>query len=118
MNNEKVAIPELDSMKELPDLCANRDIRAEVKDLYYRYRGRCESFLLPLLGRGCDDAPKYYVYAWYAKTEPKKYFYVGKGTAMRYKHSLDDLDQIEQFFINLVKSAIVEEYRVLRNTAE
>lgn len=34
---------------------------------------------------------RFYVYAWYSKTEPKKYFYIGKGTASRYKHILKDI---------------------------
>lgn len=38
---------------------------------------------------------KYYVYHWYAKTDPKRVFYVGKGTGRRYSHILSEIKQYE-----------------------
>lgn len=38
---------------------------------------------------------KYYVYHWYAKTEPKRIFYVGKGTGRRYSHILSEIKKYE-----------------------
>ncbi len=37
------------------------------------------------------ETRNFYVYAWYAKTTPKRYFYVGKGTGKRYTHILNDI---------------------------
>ena len=44
----------------------------------------------------CDDSIRNsYVYAWYTKTNPKKYFYVGKGKRDRYKHILKEISDVE-----------------------
>lgn len=33
----------------------------------------------------------FHIYIWYAKTTPRKIFYVGKGTSKRYKYILTDI---------------------------
>lgn len=82
------------------DLCKGMDICDEVKSLYYRYKGRCEEFL-PSISDADNEIHRYYVYAWYAKTEPKSYFYVGKGTGKRYNHILSDIDKYKKGKKNL-----------------
>ena len=60
----------------------------EVKIMYDKYRGICEKYLTHIFNADTDET-RYYVYAWYAKTNPKRYFYIGKGTRTRYRHILD-----------------------------
>ena len=36
-----------------------------------------------------------YVYAWYSKTNPKKYFYVGRGKKQRYRHILWEIGALK-----------------------
>lgn len=85
---------------ELLDLCKDMSICDEVKDLYYKYKGRCECFL-PFISDADNKIRRYYVYAWYAKTEPKGYFYVGKGTGKRYNHILSDIGKYKNGKKNL-----------------
>ena len=69
------------------DLCANVEVCDEVREMYYKYQGLCEPYLRTL--RYADNTiHDHYVYAWFAKTTPKRYFYVGKGTRSRYNHIL------------------------------
>lgn len=42
-----------------------------------------------------DEKRDSYVYGWFTKTEPKKYFYIGKGKKDRYKHILDEIDALK-----------------------
>ena len=36
-----------------------------------------------------------YIYAWFTKTSPKKYFYIGRGKGSRYNHILKDIEAIK-----------------------
>lgn len=69
------------------DLCANVNVCLPVREMYYKYKGRCEAFLQSVYYAD-NTKNNRYVYAWFAKTEPKRYFYVGKGTDRRYNHIL------------------------------
>ena len=75
------------------DLCKDSQINIVVKELYEQYRPECNRFIdiyrLPVFD---ITTRRYYVYAWHTKTDPKKYFYVGKGTRQRYKHILKEID--------------------------
>lgn len=42
-----------------------------------------------------DTLNNNYIYAWYSKTNPKKYFYVGRGKNERYKHILWDIGALK-----------------------
>lgn len=82
------------------DLCKDVVVREDVKELYYQFKGRCEEYL-PFISDAENGARRYYVYAWYAKTEPFSYFYVGKGTGRRYNHILSDIDKYKNGKQNL-----------------
>lgn len=75
------------------DLCKDSRINSDVKKLYEQYKTECNRFVdiyrLPDLD---ITARRYYVYAWHTKTEPKKYFYVGKGTRQRYTHIIKEIN--------------------------
>lgn len=68
----------------------------EVLDIYSRYRDTCQKYIPDDIFRASKTERRYYVYVWYTKTEPKKYFYVGKGTGSRYKHILDDIKKVKE----------------------
>lgn len=74
------------------DLCEDTRILPEVKALYSQNKTECNRFInyysLPVF---IPDDRRFYVYAWHTRTEPKRYFYVGKGTRDRYKHILDEI---------------------------
>ena len=72
------------------DLCTGMDINDEVKKMYEKHKGQCEKFLTSIYLAN-KVSRRYYVYVWYAKTNPKRYFYVGKGTGIRWKHILTDI---------------------------
>lgn len=72
------------------DLCENVEIRADVRNFYNKYKGRCEPFLSSIITEDNTER-KCYVYTWYTRTEPKRYFYVGKGTGHRYDHILYEI---------------------------
>lgn len=72
------------------DLCANVDVCEAVREMYYKYKGRCEQFLQSIY-EADNTKNNRYIYAWFAKTEPKRYFYVGKGTGSRYNHILQKI---------------------------
>lgn len=72
------------------DLCKNVNVREEVRNFYDKYKGRCEPFL-STISNADNYVRKYYVYAWFADTLPKRYFYVGKGTGFRYNHIINDI---------------------------
>lgn len=36
-----------------------------------------------------------YIYAWFTKTTPKKYFYIGRGKGTRYNYILKDIEKIK-----------------------
>ena len=78
------------------DLCADERIKTDVKEIYYDNQDECNRFLyhqsLPPFN---PDDRRFYVYAWHTDTIPKKYFYVGKGTKLRYKHILKDIESFE-----------------------
>lgn len=74
------------------DLCASNEIRGVVKDLYCKYRDKCDEFdlrLPPII----SGPRQYYVYAWYTCTKPKKYFYVGMGKGRRCEHIKYDIQK-------------------------
>lgn len=77
----------------MKDLCASKDIRDDVKKLYYEHQSDCNKYITPLCSSDSKGPRKYYVYAWYTKTTPKKYFYVGKGTGDRANHILADIEK-------------------------
>ncbi len=77
---------------EKRDLVANLDIAAPVRELYYEYKNECDEFFLNLPDYDATNK-KYYIYAWYADTNPKKYFYVGKGTGTRYLHIKQEINK-------------------------
>ena len=77
------------------DLCRGIEINEEVKKLYNKYKGQCEAFLSSLFSAN-QKSRRYYVYVWYAKTNPKRYFYVGKGTGTRWKHILSDIEKYKK----------------------
>lgn len=77
------------------DYCEDVRILPAVRDLYHQYKEECNRFIhndglfgLPPFD---PDNRRFYVYAWHTKTEPKMYFYVGKGTGNRCKHILSDI---------------------------
>lgn len=72
----------------------------EVKIMYDKYRGICEKYLTHIFNADTDET-RYYVYAWYAKTNPKRYFYIGKGTRTRYRHILSDIKKFKNGKQNL-----------------
>lgn len=74
---------------DFSDLCENVVVSPEVKAIYQEYKGICERFLD--LSYADNTIKRYYVYAWFAKTVPPRYFYVGKGTGSRYNHILSDI---------------------------
>lgn len=74
------------------DLCANVDVCEAVRVMYYKYKGRCEPFLQSI-SEADNVKNNCYIYAWFAKTIPKRYFYVGKGTDNRYKHILNKIKE-------------------------
>ena len=43
-----------------------------------------------------DNIRNHYIYAWYTKTEPKKYFYIGRGKGKRYNHILKDIEDLKK----------------------
>lgn len=43
-----------------------------------------------------DTERNCYVYAWYTKTNPKHYFYIGKGKRNRYQHILSEIATLEK----------------------
>lgn len=74
------------------DYCADVRILPAVRDLYKKYKLQCNRFINPYGLPAFDpNDRRYYVYAWHTNTEPKKYFYVGKGTRERYKHILYEI---------------------------
>lgn len=81
------------------DLCKNIDVREDVRAFYNKYKGRCEQYLSSVFTADNINR-KHYVYAWYAKTDPKRYFYVGKGTSHRYDHILYEIKKYKNGFHN------------------
>ena len=77
------------------DLCAGFEINDAVKSIYTKYKGQCEQFLTSIVTAD-HSLHKYYVYVWYAKATPKRYFYVGKGTGNRWKHILSDIEKFKK----------------------
>lgn len=61
-----------------------------VKTIYEKHMGQCERFITSVFSAD-NSVRRFYVYAWFAKTEPKRYFYVGKGAGVRWKHILADI---------------------------
>lgn len=60
----------------------------------------------------CNDIKKdSYIYAWFTKSQPKKYFYVGKGKKDRYKHILFDITAVE----NNPKKYKGKSYKILKD---
>ncbi len=76
---------------EITDLCENVDVCEPVKQMYSKYKGRCEAFLQSVFSADKTQKNRY-IYIWYAKTEPKRIFYVGKGTGSRYRHILHKIE--------------------------
>lgn len=72
------------------DLVSNLDIAEPVRELYYEYKKECDKYYLNLPAHDIANK-KYYVYAWYADMNPKRYFYVGKGTGKRYRHIKEEI---------------------------
>lgn len=68
----------------------------EVLDIYSSYSEACRENISYDIFRASRTARRYYVYAWYAKTEPKKYFYVGKGTGSRHRHIISDIKKVKE----------------------
>jgi len=82
------------------DLCEYVEVNDKVKEIYYKYKGKCEKYLTSVYN--ADNVNhRYYVYAWHTKTEPKRYFYVGKGTGSRYKHIISDINKYKNGKQNL-----------------
>jgi hypothetical protein len=74
------------------DYCLDSRILPAVRDLYNKNKSQCNRFIIPYsLPVFNPNDRRYYVYAWHTKTDPKKYFYVGKGTRDRYKHILYEI---------------------------
>ena len=74
------------------DYCLDSRILPAVRDLYNKNKSQCNRFINPYgLPVFNPNDRRYYVYAWHTKTDPKKYFYVGKGTRDRYKHILYEI---------------------------
>lgn len=49
-----------------------------VQDIYDEFNSELQMFGYD--PESCDDCIRNtYIYAWYTKTNPKKYFYIGKG---------------------------------------
>lgn len=76
------------------DWCKNLVINPKVKFLYYKYKDECDQYLL-LTAKQYLSKKDYYVYAWFTKKEPKRYFYVGKGKKGRYRHIKSDIRKYE-----------------------
>lgn len=81
----------------------------EVKNLYQKYKGKCENYLM--LDSADFISKSYYVYAWHTKTDPKKYFYVGKGKGSRYRHILYEIKKVE----NGKKNERFEHYKTIKD---
>lgn len=73
------------------DLVDELPIDDNIKNLYYRYQELCNQYLSSL-PQYDPDRSGYYVYAWCTNTDPKRYFYVGKGTGNRWRHVLSDIE--------------------------
>ena len=68
----------------------------ETKALYQKYKKECdELFGEHFLEIHDNDQRRYYVYAWYTETTPRKYFYVGKGTGDRWRHIKGDIKRYD-----------------------
>lgn len=72
------------------DLLDGLNVNEAVRNIYKTHKGNCERFLF-FIDSADNKVRRYYVYAWYAKTDPKRYFYVGKGTGCRWRHILSDI---------------------------
>ncbi len=78
------------------DYCTDSRILPAVRDLYNKHKTQCNRFINPYsLPVFEPNDRRYYVYAWYTNTNPKKYFYVGKGTRDRYKHILYEIKDFQ-----------------------
>ncbi|MBR3631036.1 MAG: hypothetical protein IKN55_11285 [Oscillospiraceae bacterium] len=74
------------------DLCDNRLINPKVKNLYEKHKGTCERYLTSVFSAD-SKIHRYYVYSWFTKAEPKRYFYVGKGAGKRWQHIISDINK-------------------------
>lgn len=81
---------------EMVDLSKGNELREDVLILYNKHKGDCERFLVNRIFEADTKVRRYYVYAWFANTTPKSYFYVGKGTNQRYNHILSDIKKYKE----------------------
>lgn len=66
-----------------------------IENIYSKYKYDLDMFGFE--PDSCDDIiHDFYIYAWYVKSNPKKYFYVGKGKKDRYRHILWDINALEK----------------------
>ena len=77
----------------------NNGLNPDVFRLYNKYKQDCQIYFGTDINdmSGFDDNKKYYVYAWHTKSNPKMYFYVGKGTGNRYNHILRETDTVVEY---------------------
>ncbi len=75
------------------DLVSELPIDANIKNLYYGYQELCNQYLSSL-PQYDSDRSGYYVYAWHTNTDPKRYFYVGKGKGSRWRHVLSNIESV------------------------
>jgi len=94
------------------DLLRGIKVNPEVEKLYRKYQGKCERYLQSLPPQD-TSASEYYIYAWHSKVEPKRYFYVGKGTGERWKHILSEIRQVES---GKKKNARFSQYKVMQDS--
>lgn len=76
-----------------------------IEDIYLKHEYDLDMFGFEV--DSCNDTINdFYVYAWYIKSNPKKYFYVGKGKKDRYKHILWDINVLKKNPKNIKESHI------------
>lgn len=94
------------------NLLAGIIVRPDIETLYREYQGKCEQYL-PSLPHQDQNVRDYYVYAWYGKTKPKSYFYVGKGKNNRWRHILSDIKKVET---GNKHNARFEQYKIIKDS--
>lgn len=69
-------------------------MKPEIEQIYIEYKDSLDMFGFE--PEELDDEKRdSYVYGWFTKTNPKRYFYIGKGKKDRYKHILDEIAALE-----------------------
>lgn len=87
-------------------------INSEIQRLYKKHCEQLKHFFLPNLKKADCIQRKYYVYQWFTLQEPKRIFYVGKGTGGRKHHIKHDIVAFEK---GKKTSSLYERYKLIRD---